>query len=65
MKISFYLRYYTVVGEELYVTGNNKFLGDNMPENAVQMRWLDNDTWTVTLDLPDDFDDEIHYEYIY
>jgi len=64
MKISFYLRYYTVVGEELYVTGNNKFLGDNMPENAVQMRWLDNDTWTVTLDLPDDFDDEIHYKYI-
>ncbi|MGN6342927.1 MAG: 4-alpha-glucanotransferase [Ginsengibacter sp.] len=64
MKISFYLRYYTVVGEELYVTGNNKFLGDNTPENAVQMRWLDNDTWTVTLDLPDDFDDEIHYKYI-
>ena len=64
MKISFYLRYYTVMGEELYVTGNNKYLGDNMPENAVQMRWVDNDSWMVTIDLPDDFDDEIHYKYI-
>ena len=64
MKISFYLKYYTVMGEELFITGNNKYLGDNKPENAVPLRWYDNDLWMLTVDFPDDFDDEIHYKYI-
>lgn len=64
MKISFYLRYYTVMGEQIFIIGNNKFLADNNPENAVPLRWYNNDFWMVTIDFPDDFDDEIHYKYI-
>ena len=64
MKISFYLRYYTVFGEELFITGNNKFLGDNNSANAVPLHWYNNDFWVATVDFPDDFDDEIHYKYI-
>ena len=52
------------MGEQLFITGNNKYLGDNRPENAVPLRWHDNDFWMVTVDFPDDFDDEIHYKYI-
>ncbi|MEO6894926.1 MAG: 4-alpha-glucanotransferase [Ginsengibacter sp.] len=64
MKISFYLRYTTVVGEQLYIIGNNKYLADNNPEKAVPLRWLNEDFWMLTVDFPDDFDDEIHYRYI-
>ncbi len=64
MRINFYLRYYTVFGEELFIIGNNKFLGDNNSANAVALRWYNNDFWVATIDFPDDFDDEIHYKYI-
>lgn len=64
MKINFYLRYHTVFGEELFITGNNKFLGDNNSANAIRLHWYNDDFWMVTIDFPDDFDDEIHYKYI-
>lgn len=64
MKISFFLRYYTVMGEQLLITGNNKYLGDNKPENAVALQWYNNDFWMASVDFPDDFDDNIHYKYI-
>jgi 4-alpha-glucanotransferase len=64
MKINFYIRYHTVFGEELFISGNNKFLGDNDPSNAVRLQWFNEDFWHVTIDFPEDFDDTIHYRYI-
>jgi 4-alpha-glucanotransferase len=64
MKINFYIRYHTVFGEELFITGNNKFLGDNDPANAVRLQWFNEDFWHVAIDFPEDFDDTIHYKYI-
>ncbi|MEO8822072.1 MAG: 4-alpha-glucanotransferase [Ginsengibacter sp.] len=64
MKISFYLRYNTVVGEQLFIIGNNHYLADNQPEKAVPLHWYNNDFWMVTVDFPDDFDNKIHYKYI-
>ncbi|MEO8820724.1 MAG: 4-alpha-glucanotransferase [Ginsengibacter sp.] len=64
MKIKFYLRYQTVFGEELFIIGNNRFLGDNDPGNAVRLDWFNEDFWMAAIDFPEDFDDEIHYKYI-
>jgi len=64
MKISFYIRYYTVFGEELFISGNNRFLGDNEPSKAVALKWYNEDFWWVTIYFPEDFDDNIQYKYI-
>jgi len=64
MKINFYLKYQTVIGEELFITGNNKYLGDNDQNNAVRLNWFNEDFWMVAIDFPENFDDEIHYKYI-
>lgn len=64
MKINFYIRYHTVFGEEFYITGNNRFLGDNDIAKAVSLRWFNEDFWVATIDFPEDFDDDIHYKYI-
>ena len=64
MKISFYLRYSTVFGEELFISGNNKFLGDNDPLKSVRLEWYNEDFWRTIIDFPEDFDDIIHYKYI-
>ena len=64
MKISFYIRYHTAFGEEFFISGNNKFLGDNDPLKAVPLHWFNEDFWVATIDFPEDFDDNIHYKYI-
>ena len=64
MKISFYLKYSTVFGEELFILGNNKFLGDNDPSQLVPLEWYNEDFWRVIIDFPEDFDDFVHYKYV-
>jgi 4-alpha-glucanotransferase len=64
MKISFYIRYSTVFGEELFITGNNEFLGDNDSSKSIPLVWYNEDFWRVIINFPDDFDDIIHYKYI-
>ena len=64
MKINFYIRYHTVYGEQLFISGNNKFLGDNDPSKAIALKWFNDDFWHLTIDFPEDFDDTIHYRYI-
>lgn len=64
MKINFYLKYYTVFGEQLFISGNNILLGDDDSFLAAQMQWLNEDYWRLTIDLPNDFDGTIYYRYI-
>jgi 4-alpha-glucanotransferase len=64
MKINFYLKYYTVVGEEFFISGNNEFMGDNEMAKAIPLNWLNNDFWYGSIIFPDDFDDTIIYKYI-
>ena len=64
MTINFYLRYHTVFGEELFISGNNSYLGDNDPSQAVKLNWLNEDFWQASILFPDDFDDTIYYKYI-
>jgi 4-alpha-glucanotransferase len=64
MTIQFYLRYHTHFGQTLLIIGNNKYLGDNDSSKALSLSYFNEDFWKVAVQLPDDFDDNIHYKYI-
>jgi len=64
MTINFYLKYHTVFGEELFISGNNSYLGDNDSLKAIKLKWLNEDFWLVSIEFPKDFDDIILYKYI-
>jgi 4-alpha-glucanotransferase len=63
MTIHFYLRYHTVFGQSLFISGNNDFLGNNDPTNAIALAYFNNDHWRLSLQLPTGFDDLILYKY--
>lgn len=64
MTITFFLNFHTELGQELFISGNNSFLGNNDIAAAVPMSYLDGHSWLFTLELPDGFDDIILYKYI-
>ncbi len=64
MTITFFLNFHTEFGQELFICGNNKFLGNNEIANAIPMIYFDDQSWVVTIDFPDNFDDIILYRYI-
>ncbi len=64
MTITFFINFHTEFGQELFICGNNNFLGNNEISNAVPMAYLDGESWFLTIDLPDNFDDIILYKYI-
>ena len=64
MTINFYLKYHTRFGDLLFISGNNSWLGDDDASKAIQLSWLNDDFWRLSIHLPDDFDDIIQYKYI-
>ena len=52
MKIHFYVRFYTRMGQSLAVSGNIAALGDDTVDNAFPLAWLNNDYWHGTLEIP-------------
>ena len=45
------LRFYTKLGQSLYVTGNHPLFGNNNLERALPMSYFNEEAWTVTLPL--------------
>ena len=65
MKIQFYLRFKTQYGERLWLTGNVEELGNNDPDKAVALEYLNEEFWTVTINIKKkDLNKEISYKYI-
>ncbi len=64
-KITFQLRYSTHVGQSLFVTGNHPLLGNNDPEKAVVLNYLNNEYWIGVIDIPEGekITDVITYQY--
>ena len=52
-KITFQLRYSTHVGQTIFVTGNHPLLGNNDPEKAVALNYLNNEYWIGVLEIPE------------
>jgi 4-alpha-glucanotransferase len=64
MKIHFYIRFYTKVGQQLAVTGNIHALGNGAIENAFALSWLNNDYWHGILDIETPETNSIRYNYV-
>lgn len=64
MKIQFYLRFFTQLGQSLFITGNCNQLGNNELDAALSMQYLTDEFWTATIELGSDFENELLYNYL-
>ena len=64
MKLHFYVRFHTELGQTLSVTGNIAALGNNNLSEALPMTWLNNDFWQVAVETGTDEPVSIHYKYV-
>ena len=51
-RISFYLKYHTTVGENIFVTGNHAIVGNHITEQAFPLQYVNEDYWMGTIDIP-------------
>ncbi len=65
-QIRFQLRYHTVYGQEIFVSGNHPFLGNGDPLKAVPMYYNNDDRWSLDLMITKSapVTDIIDYHYI-
>lgn len=65
-KITFYLKFHTTFGQDLFITGNHPLLGDNDPAKALPLQYFNEEYWSVTIDLKETSLQEsvIVYQYI-
>ncbi len=63
MKVHFYLRFHTTVGQSLSVLGNVKELGNDILAGAIPMNYLNDEFWQLSLDL-DTPAEGIIYKYV-
>jgi 4-alpha-glucanotransferase len=64
MKIHFYLKFHTKYGQTLFITGNCKALGNFEKDAAVPMQYLNDDYWSLTLDLDAVQSPSVQYYYL-
>ncbi|MBL0883412.1 MAG: 4-alpha-glucanotransferase, partial [Chitinophagaceae bacterium] len=65
-KITFQLKFHTLFGQDLFITGNHPLLGDNDPSKALPLRYFNEEYWSITVDFKDGIvnDGVIVYQYI-
>ena len=51
MKLQFYLRFRTRVGQSLWICGDREELGNDDPSKALPMTYLNEEYWSVTLEV--------------
>src|ERR1051325_3391571 len=51
MKLQFYIRYSTQFGQSLWVSGDIKGLGNNDPENALPLSYLNDEFWQGAIEV--------------
>lgn len=66
LTITFQLKYTTIYGQKLFITGNHALLGNNDLEKALPMQYFNQEYWQTTLILnkKDWVDEMITYNYI-
>lgn len=67
MILSFYLRFSTRVGQNLFISGSNKTLGNNDVAKAVPLYYLNDELWLAKIELtPEDIAlGSVQYKYIF
>src|SRR3974390_1694021 len=64
MKIQFYLRFHTIVGQDLYITGNIPELGNDDRLKAVRLEYLNHDFWHGVLEIEEPENHSFQYSYL-
>ncbi|MDB5251786.1 MAG: 4-alpha-glucanotransferase, partial [Flaviaesturariibacter sp.] len=65
MKIDFYVRFKTIYGQSLAVTGNLLSLGKNDPSKALPLQFLNEDFWFISIEVDPAEHDTLHYHYLF
>ncbi|HZR19929.1 MAG TPA: 4-alpha-glucanotransferase [Verrucomicrobiae bacterium] len=52
MRLTIQLRYHTMPGQSLLITGNHEILGNDAVQSAIPLEYLDHEFWQVRLILP-------------
>src|SRR4030095_7824874 len=63
MRIQFYLRFHTKVGQTLYVTGNAAAVGAHNPDNAFALSYLNHDYWQGSIEIDTKESPRLLYKY--
>jgi 4-alpha-glucanotransferase len=65
-KLLFQLKFHTKPGESLYISGNHEMFGNNDAEDALEMQYLNEETWVLSFDMPVSSvpPDGIEYNYV-
>ena len=53
MKLTIRLRYYTRLGQSLFLCGDHERLGGGRQENALPLRYVNEEFWEAALEFPD------------
>src|SRR5262249_5661459 len=61
--VLFYLRFHTEFGEGLLLSGNVAELGNNDPQKALPMTYLNEEFWEIAAEIPDDKIASLRYKY--
>src|SRR5688500_17362897 len=64
MKLNFYIRYYTRLGESLSISGNISELGNEELSAALPMQYLNHDFWCVSINT-DVSKGKLRYSYVF
>jgi 4-alpha-glucanotransferase len=65
MKVQFYLRFHTEFGESLFISGNTDELGNDDISKALPMAYLNEQFWSVTMELKQKKLSRLQYKYIF
>jgi len=65
MKLQFYLRFHTEFGQSLWITGDVDELGDNEPDKALPMEYLNEEFWQAGIEIKrKELQKNISYRYL-
>jgi 4-alpha-glucanotransferase len=64
MKVQFYLRFHTQFGESLLISGNTDELGNDDLSKALSMEYLNEQFWTITIELKQKKLNRLQYKYL-
>src|SRR5258705_8000258 len=64
MKLQFYLRFYTQLGQSLWISGNIDELGNDAPFRALPMDYMNDEFWYGSIEIKrKDLQKNIRYKY--
>ena len=65
MKIDFYLRFHTKFGQTLAITGDIAQLGNDDPERAYPLSFLNDEMWHTSIEVDHTETSSFHYRYVF